>query len=159
MLKNRIKKGFVCGIDIGGTKILIAKISENGILKRRVRFPTSDGKSKKVLGKIIAEVKKFENISSIGISIAGDVDSKNGILRYSPNLPKWTNVHLKKYFEKKLNVPTVVDNDANCAAYGSYVIDGKGKYKNFITITLGTGVGGGIILGGKLYRGSTGSAG
>ena len=119
----------------------------------------SNDNYRKVLEKIIIEIKKFGNISAVGISIAGDVDGKNGILRYSPNLPKWTNVHLKKYFEKKLNVPTVVDNDANCAAYGSYIIDGQRKYKNFITVTLGTGIGGGIIINGKLYRGSTGSAG
>jgi len=147
------------GIDIGGTKILIAKISGTGILKESINLPMSNDNYRKVLEKIIIEIKKFGNISAVGISIAGDVDGKNGILRYSPNLPKWTNVHLKKYFEKKLNVPTVVDNDANCAAYGSYIIDGQRKYKNFITVTLGTGIGGGIIINGKLYRGSTGSAG
>lgn len=153
MFKNSV------GIDIGGTKILIALIDENGILKRKVRMAMSDGNYQKVLEKIVTEVKKIGNISAVGISIAGDVDGKNGILRYSPNLPKWKNVKLKQYFEKKLNVPTVVDNDANCAAYGSYTIDGERKYKNFITVTLGTGVGGGIIIDGKLYRGSTGSAG
>jgi len=147
------------GIDIGGTKILIAKISKTGILKKGVRFPTSDDEPRKVLEKIITEIKKFGNISAVGISIAGDVDSKKGILRYSPNLPKWRNVRLKQYFEKKLHIPIVVDNDANCAAYGSYTIDGERKYKNFITVTLGTGVGGGIIIDGKLYGGSTGSAG
>ncbi len=159
MFNGQIKKDFVCGIDIGGTKILIAKISKTGILKESINLPMSDDNYRKILEKIIIEIKKFGNISAAGISIAGDVDSKNGILRYSPNLPKWKNVKLKQYFEKKLNVPTVVENDANCAAYGSYIIDGERKYENFITVTLGTGVGGGIIIDGKLYRGSTGSAG
>ena len=159
MFKNSIRNNDACGIDIGGTKILIAKISKTGILKGSIMLPMSDGNCRKILEKIIIEIKKFGNISAAGISIAGDVDSKNGILRYSPNLPKWKNVKLKQYFEKKLNVPTVVENDANCAAYGSYIIDGERKYENFITVTLGTGVGGGILIDGKLYSGSTGSAG
>ncbi|MFH0947548.1 MAG: ROK family protein [Elusimicrobiota bacterium] len=148
------------GVDIGGTKVLIALVDENGVFKKSVRFPTADGNSKEVSEKIITEIKKFGgDISAVGISIAGDVNNKDGVLRYSPNLPKWTNVPLKKYFEKKLNIPTVVENDANCAAYGSFVIDGEEKHKNFITVTLGTGIGGGIIIDGKLYRGSTGTAG
>ncbi|MFH1540830.1 MAG: ROK family protein [Elusimicrobiota bacterium] len=147
------------GIDIGGTKVLIVLLDENKVLKKRIVFPMSNTEPKKILDEIISNVKKLENISTVGVSIAGDIDSKNGILRFSPNLPKWKNVRLKKYFEEQLKVPTVVDNDANCAAYGSYIIDGQEKYKNFITVTLGTGIGGGIIIDGNLYRGSTGTAG
>ncbi len=147
------------GIDIGGTKILIVLIDSSGILKKRIEIPTTDATPLIVCGRILEQLKLLGSFESIGIGIAGDIDNKNGILRYSPNLYKWKNVKLKQYFEKKLTVPTVVDNDANCAAYGSYIVDGKKKYKNFITVTLGTGIGGGIIINGKLFRGSTGSAG
>ncbi|MEW6557157.1 MAG: ROK family protein [Elusimicrobiota bacterium] len=147
------------GIDIGGTKILIILTDETGKIKNRVELPTPKGSPALVLDKIVQQLKLCEKFKSIGVGIAGDIDSKNGIVRHSPNLHKWTNVHLKKYFEVRTNVRTVVDNDANCAAVGSYILDGKKKYKNFITITLGTGIGGGFITNGELYRGSTGSAG
>ncbi|MDD5687183.1 MAG: ROK family protein [Elusimicrobia bacterium] len=151
--------GNLVGIDIGGTKILIILSDINGHIKKQVEIPTTSEYPGAILGRIVLELKTFGKIDSIGIGIAGDIDSKNGILRFSPNLLKWKNVRLKKYFESKMKVPTIVENDANCAAYGSYVLDGERKYKNLITITLGTGIGGGIIIDGKLYRGSTGTAG
>lgn len=147
------------GIDIGGTKILIVLIAQTGKIKKSVQIPTTGDPPAAVLDRILSQLKSFEKFGSIGIGIAGDVDGINGILRFSPNLPKWKNVRLKKYFEDKTGITAAVDNDANCAAYGSYVLDGKRKYKNFIMITLGTGVGGGIIIDGNLYRGATGTAG
>ncbi|MBN1384633.1 MAG: ROK family protein [Elusimicrobia bacterium] len=147
------------GIDIGGTKILIVLISENGRIKKTIHVPTTSEPPLTILNRIAEQLKLFKNFKSIGIGIAGDVDGKNGILRLSPNLPKWKNINLKKFFENRLKTPTIVDNDANCAAYGSYVLDGKRKFKNFIMITLGTGMGGGIIIDGKLYRGASGTAG
>ncbi|HAM38488.1 MAG TPA: hypothetical protein DCP53_03720 [Elusimicrobia bacterium] len=147
------------GIDIGGTKILIILIKNNGEILKRIEFPMINKKYTVVLSKISSVLKSIGNFKSIGIGIAGDIDSENGIMRYSPNLPCWKNVKLKKYFESNLRVKTAVDNDANCAAYGSYILDGKRKYKNLITLSLGTGIGGGIIINGNLYRGATGSAG
>lgn len=156
------------GIDIGGTKILIVLTDKNGKIKKSVQIPTTGDSPAVVLNRISAQLTPldrkshlpgFGKFGSIGIGIAGDVDSKNGILRFSPNLPKWKNIRLKKYFENKTGGTTVVENDANCAAYGSYVLDGKRKYKNFIMLTLGTGVGGGIIIDGNLYRGAAGTAG
>ena len=147
------------GIDIGGTKILIILIKNNGEILKRIEFPMINKKYTVVLSKISSVLKSIGNFKSIGIGVAGDIDSENGIMRYSPNLPCWKNVKLKKYFESNLRVKTAVDNDANCAAYGSYILDGKRKYKNLITLSLGTGIGGGIIINGNLYRGATGSAG
>jgi len=147
------------GVDIGGTKILIVLTDGKGVVKKRIEMLMTPEPAKAVLKKILSALKSLGSFDSVGIGIAGDIDSKRGILRFSPNMPRWKNVQIKKYFEKVLRVPVSVDNDANSAVFGSYAIDGKGKYKNFITITLGTGIGGGIILNGKLYRGSTGSAG
>jgi len=147
------------GVDIGGTKILMAVTDTNGTVKKRMEIPTTDDSPQEILSQICGVIKSFGRCRSVGVGIAGDVDSERGILRFSPNLPKWRKINIKKYIEKNTNIPVCVENDANCAAYGSYVIDGGRKYKNFVTITLGTGVGGGIIIDGKIYRGSTGSAG
>ncbi len=147
------------GVDIGGTKILMAQTDLSGSVKKRVEVPTTGEQPEKILADICAVIKSFGKSRSVGVGIAGDVDSANGILRFSPNMPKWINVGIKRYVEKKTGLPCCVENDANCAAYGSFVIDGGRKYRNFVTITLGTGVGGGIIIDGKIYRGSTGSAG
>jgi len=147
------------GVDIGGTKILMAVTDTNGTVKKRVEVPTTDDTPGEILLKICSVITSFGRCRSVGVGIAGDVDSERGILRFSPNLQKWRNVNIKKFIERNTKIPTCVENDANCAAYGSYVIDGRRKYKNFVTITLGTGVGGGIIIDGEIYRGSTGTAG
>jgi glucokinase len=91
--------------------------------------------------------------------IAGDIDSKRGVVRFSPNLPKWNNVQLKNILEKLTNKKTVIDNDANTASLGAFWLDAKGKSDNLICITLGTGVGGGLIFNRTLYIGSSGTAG
>jgi len=147
------------GVDIGGTKILTVLTDKSGAVKKRVEAPTTCSRPEKILSSLCAVIRSFGRSRSVGVGIAGDVDSKNGILRFSPNMPNWVNVGIKKYIEKNTGLPCCVENDANCAAYGSFVIDGERKYPNFITVTLGTGVGGGIIIDGKIYRGSTGSAG
>jgi glucokinase len=87
------------------------------------------------------------------------LDGVSGILYTSPNLPGWEDVPLARIFSDTLSLPVIVENDVNCAAYAEY-IKGAGKgTKHFVCITLGTGVGGGILLDGKLHRGSSGFAG
>ena len=102
--------------------------------------------------------KKIE-LCAGGIGIAGDVDSKSGIMRFSPNIREFDGFDFKSAFSKSLKLPVTVDNDANAAVWGAYVSVLKRKPKNVIGVTLGTGVGGGLILDGRLYRGSTSSAG
>jgi len=149
----------IAGVDIGGTKIMIVLAGTGGRVKKVVEMKTVMKPPAEILSEVGAALAGLGRCGSIGVGIAGDVDSKNGILRFSPNLPKWKNVRIKAIMQKMSGVPVTVDNDANCAAYGSYVIDGKRKYPNFVTVTLGTGVGGGLILCGRLYRGGTGTAG
>ncbi|OGR88781.1 MAG: hypothetical protein A3A86_00455, partial [Elusimicrobia bacterium RIFCSPLOWO2_01_FULL_60_11] len=81
-----------------------------------------------------------------------------GVVRFSPNLG-WKNVPLKRFLARGLKASVAIENDANCAAWGAYCLDAKRDCGNLICLTLGTGVGGGVIIGGKLYRGATGSAG
>jgi len=153
------------GIDIGGTNITVALVTKKGKIVRKIKFPTKveEGKTKiiKRIVKALDEVTKglqSKSIEGIGIGVAGDIDQKRGIVRFSPNL-FWKNVPIARLINKKFNVKVVVDNDANAAAWGTYILETKRKAKNLICITLGTGVGGGLILNGRIYHGASGSAG
>ena len=153
------------GIDIGGTNITVALVTEKGKIVRKIRFPTrvEEGKIKtirrivKALDEIMKELKS-NSIQGIGIGAAGDIDQERGIVRFSPNL-FWRNVPLVRLIKKKFNLRVVLDNDANAAAWGTYILETKRKAKNLLCITLGTGVGGGLILNGRIYHGASGSAG
>jgi glucokinase len=99
------------------------------------------------------------DFSGIGIAIAGVLDSKNGILTSSPNLPHWKNVPLKSMIEDRLHLDTFLINDANAAALGEHRFGAGIGTQNLVYLTVSTGIGGGIIIDGNLYEGSTGSAG
>ncbi len=153
------------GIDIGGTNITVALVTKRGEIVRMNRFPTrpKEGKTKTINRtlKAIDEIMKgipLNSIEGIGIGVAGDIDQERGIVRFSPNL-SWKNVPMVRLIKKKFNLRVVVDNDANAAAWGAYVLEDRRKTKNLLCITLGTGVGGGLILNGKIYHGASGSAG
>jgi len=154
---------FYLGIDLGGTQIKIAVLDDQAVIVEESVLDT-DIKIKpalilKEIVSVIKSMKYYKNIKTIGIGIAGDVDSVNGILRFSPNLPQWKNVNIKKEMEKLTKKTVFVDNDANTASLGAYWLDLKGKSSNMVCVTLGTGVGGGIIINKKLYVGNTGTAG
>ncbi len=106
----------------------------------------------------LIETIRGSKIVGIGIGSAGDVEPFSGVIRMSPNLG-WKNVPLKDLLRRGLKFPIQVENDANAAAWAAYVVEAKRKVSNLICVTLGTGVGGGIVLHGKIFRGATGSAG
>lgn len=152
------------GIDIGATNTKIIAITETVKLLKEFRFRTLPGEG---VGKFVRElseiIKKWKleygrNLKSIGIGVAGDINSEKGIIRFSPNLG-WRNINIVRPIEKVTKLKCIVENDANMAAWGAFVLEVKRKYPNIITITLGTGIGSGIIINGQLYHGSTGSAG
>ena len=157
------EKLIALGIDCGGTNIKLATVDLEGkVLRSRMEKMNYNLPSEAVVKKMAQSIKKFLNrapkISGIGIGIAGDVDPDKGLVRFSPNL-NWKNVPLKELLSRDIKETIFVDNDANCAALGAFVLDAKKDCKNLICLTLGTGIGGGIIIHSKLYRGSTGSAG
>ncbi|MFQ5867101.1 MAG: ROK family protein [bacterium] len=158
-------KKYSIGIDIGGTNITVALVTEKGKIVRKIRFPTKaeEGKTKTIkrIIKALDEIMKglrSKSIEGIGIGVAGDIDQDRGIVRFSPNL-FWKNVPLGRLIRKKFNLGVVLDNDANAAAWGTYILETRRKVRNLLCITLGTGVGSGIILNGRIYHGSSGSAG
>ena len=148
------------GIDLGGTNIAIGLVNEDGKVVAKDSTPTLAPRDYK---EIIADMAKLSDklmkesgltmadIQGVGIGSPGSIDSKNGVVIAAHNL-KWYNVpvidELKKYFK---DIPVAIENDANAAAYGEYVATASDT-NSFVAVTLGTGVGGGIVLNKKIYR-------
>jgi len=162
-----MKKDHVIAIDLGGTNIRVALVKGQRIVDK-IQIPTRVYKKKEqllegIMGAVKVLLKNAKRpkskILGIGIGTAGLVDSQKGIIHHLVNISGWKNVHIKKIFEKALNLPTYVDNDVNVMALAEGVFGaGKGA-SNILCITVGTGVGAGIIIDKQLYRGSSLSAG
>ncbi|GAB3645778.1 ROK family protein [Echinicola sediminis] len=149
------KSRLILGLDIGGTTIN-AGLMKDGELIEKKEIPTPSHASQEVILSTIAEfiTSYFTyDIDGIGIGIPGLVDSENGIVYNLENIPAFTKVALKKYLEEKLNKPVFINNDANCFALGEYKFGAAGKYNHIVGITLGTGIGTGIITNKELYTG------
>ncbi len=147
------------GIDIGGTNIKIVHIQENGDILTNIAELTPDGHAgspDKIKDLLIKILKGVVNSDVIGISfgIAGLIDRKNGIVIESPNIPAINGFRVKEIFEKEFSLPVVVENDANAYAYAEKWLGTGKNLNNFVVLTLGTGLGGGIIYKGELFEGA-----
>lgn len=143
------------GVDVGGTKIALALVSSGKPVTQIYSIKTPHGK--KILNVIDSFYKKFSRkyiISGIGISTAGMVSNDGRIVGSTGNIPGWEGTGVKEILQRKYRLPVVVENDANSAAYAEYQIGSAKGANPLIMITLGTGVGGGVIVDGKLVRGS-----
>ena len=148
------------GMDVGGTFAKIGLVDAKGDVIESVQIPTEPKKGPaNFVRRAITLLKRWPEFSTLGLGLAGGVEERTGTLLFVPNLKGWTGFSFKKAFEKSLSVPVVVDNDANVAVWGGYVAALHKKPRTVIGITLGTGVGGGLIIDGRLHRGATGSAG
>ncbi len=154
---------YAVGVDLGGTFVKMGLVDERGRIVRRHAFATADHPGK---GRLIAAVtggieklltgarRKRARVTGIGVGVPGLVDSRRGIARQLVNVPGWKNVPLKRLLEKKIHLAVFIDNDVNLMALGEFTFGaGKGT-KNLLCLTLGTGVGGGLIIDGEIYRGS-----
>jgi glucokinase len=152
------------GIDIGGTNTKLVVVNPEGKLLAQDRFKTEPSKGAAHFIKLLAgRVEAFKRdygrqLAAIGIGAAGDVDPERGVLRFAANLG-WRNVNIVKPLEKLTGLPCAMENDANMAAWGAYVVELKRGNADILTLTLGTGIGSGMVFGGKLYHGATGSGG
>ena len=153
------------GIDIGGTNIRVALIDEHGnvILRRKTISEAKKGIDfvLKNLIRLIDEIQEYNSISGIGIGVAGIIDTKEGILTEAPNIANVKDYAFKKNLLDKLSpgIPVYIDNDANCATVGEWWVGAGKGVDSMVALTLGTGVGGGIILDGRLWSGADGMAG
>lgn len=145
------------GIDLGGTKILAGLVSSTKLLGEPVRVPTPQGRDN-IIQALLDIIEKFQKetlVLGVGISTAGIVEPQSGeIIGSTGNLPGWSGTKLKHIIQDKTALRTVVENDANSAAYGECHASGLSHKACVIMVTLGTGIGGGIILNGRLYRGA-----
>lgn len=145
------------GLDVGGTFLKIAFKENETIKTDKISIKDFIEDKDKFLN-FLTETVDFHKPDRVGIAVAGLVDKKSGLLTNSPNLRALEGLNIKEYLEKKLNVEVFIDNDANVAAFGEYVYgNGKGS-KVLVCLTLGTGLGGGLVLDGKIFSGVSGSA-
>ncbi|MFF2482454.1 ROK family glucokinase [Paenibacillus sp. NPDC058071] len=155
------------GIDVGGTAIKAGLCNEDGQLLQTYEGPTETPKGTDVILHNIAQYARniveespytWEQVQGVGVGIAGFLDIPNGIVKFAPNL-KISDVNLKAYLEQQLQVKVLVNNDANVAALGEAWAGAGRGVANCVCYTLGTGVGGGIIINGKIVEGFAGMAG
>ena len=159
---------YALAVDLGGTKIAAALATPEGEIVAREQRPTParEGPQAVVAGMVgaLAQVMKRSGVvvgqvMGIGIGAAGACDPQAGLVISSPNLPGWHRVPLKTMVERELGLATFLENDANLGALGEHRFGAGKGIANLIYVTIGTGIGGGLILGGRLYTGACGSAG
>jgi len=149
------------GIDLGGTNVR-AGLVENGKILRKISEPCrADKPEKEVLDHIITMIRQLINneVESIGIGVPSVVDAQKGIVYNVTNIPSWEKVPLKTILEEAFHIPVFVNNDCNCFALGEHKFGEGAGYKDIVCVALGTGVGAGIIINGKLYNGQNTGAG
>jgi len=150
------------GIDIGGTNIKAGLIDDSGAIRDSCRATTNVDDLDGLLRTLTSMIAKFQSsvsIDGVGIGIPGLRSTKTHLIEVSPNIPSIHNLDLEALFSKQLNLPVIVENDANAGAYGEWVA-GTGRGKEYMAyLTIGTGLGCGLVLCGNLYRGATGYAG
>jgi len=152
--------GLGCGIDVGGTKIAGCVVDTDGTIveQARVESPaTSTDAIEKAIGELVGRLRTNHEISSVGVGAAGFVDKGRAVVMFAPNLA-WRDEDLKADLEEVLELPVVVENDANAAAWGEFEFGAGKDVDDLLLVTVGTGVGGGIVLDGELYRGAFGVA-
>ena len=156
---------YAVGVDLGGTNIKIGIVSDKGKLVKSISIKTeADCGPKNVIANIIKGVeltlaKNKLKIQGIGIGCPGVVSIKKGIVENAPNLPGWKNVKLGPIIKEKFGYKVHLENDANAAAMGELIFGSGKKLDSFVMVTLGTGVGGGIVFNKKIFRGEFGAAG
>lgn len=152
------------GLDIGGTRLKALALHEPDRILHQLEIPSHAGESPEHVRQAMREAMatfatKGIQPNVIGIGCAGSVDPATGVVRNSPNFGNFENIPLKEWAEADFRVPTSVDNDANCAVIAEWKMGNAQGYRNVVLLTLGTGVGGGLILNGAPFRGSTGTGG
>ena len=153
--------GYTVGIDIGGTKVLGGVVDETGAIISRARrdTPAEGGVAiTQAIADVALELMKDSEIESVGVSVAAFISADRKTILATPNIKDWNGVNLDYELTSRIGLPVVIENDANSAAWGEFKFGaGRGK-ENILMLTVGTGIGGGIVVNSNLLRGSFGIA-
>ena len=154
------------GVDLGGTNLRIAAVDQQGILLEKTTLDT-----KVTLGRdyvvndmcatihdLTAKLRGAGSLLGIGIGVPGIIDMETGMVRESPNLPDWADYPARAEIEKRLGARVILENDANSAALGEKWLGAARDFDDMGMLTLGTGVGGGLVMGGRIWHGMSGMA-
>ena len=158
---------FSIGVDLGGTNLRIAAVEEEGRLVEKVTLGTKvalgrDHVINDMCDAIVHMTEKYNGSGTLmgtGIGVPGIIDMETGMIRESPNLPGWSDYPVRSEIEKRLGTRVVLENDANAAALGEKWLGAAKNVPDMAMLTLGTGVGGGLVLGGRVWHGMNGMAG
>ncbi len=161
-MKDRMK--YYLGLDVGGTNLAAGVVDENGKVIARAQMSSNAGRSIEAITEDMARVSvcavekaglTLADFRSWGIGMPSYVNPRNGLLVHA-NCFGWKNVPIRQYLENKLSLPIYIENDANCAALGETMAGAAKGYANVVMLTLGTGLGGGIILNHRIFSGADG---
>ena len=150
-----------CGVDVGGTKILGGVVDEDGTVVEELRVisPATDVAAiEDAITSVITQLSARHQVAAVGIGAAGYIDKSRSVVMFAPNLA-WRDLDLRAEIEARVALPVVVENDANAAAWGEFRFGAGEDVDDLLLITVGTGVGGGVVLDGRLHRGGFGVGG
>ena len=155
------------GIDVGGTNVKIALVDDGKIIYSnsvptyaKMGYEYTVNNIKQAIKDLMKETNtETKDIQGIGFDFPGQVDCKTGVVKLAPNIPGWVNVPIAQMIEEEFHIPTRIDNDVRCAALGELKFGAGRGCENFICITVGTGIGSGIVINGKVVRGASNAAG
>lgn len=158
---------FAVGVDLGGTNLRIAAVDEAGAILEIITTSTEVARGRDyVIGEMTDAIRTLTakhqgrgTLAGVGIGVPGIIDMRTGMVRESPNLPGWQDYPVREEIERRLGSRVILENDANAAALGEYWLGAGKDAGDLCMLTLGTGVGGGVILNGQVWHGMTGMAG
>jgi glucokinase len=159
------QKTWAIGIDLGGTKVEVAAVDVSGRILRRLKQPTDvTGGPEAIIAEIAGMVRQVEELglasapAGLGIGVAGQITAAGGVVRFAPNL-KWREVALQDRLRQALDLPVVVANDVRAATWGEWLHGAGQGAEDLICLFIGTGIGGGVVSGGRMLSGCTNAAG
>jgi len=159
MVKQGNRDVLAVGVDVGGTKISAGLVDEAGHVNRTLQIPTSSASVvEETIIRLVGELLVTAGSVPVGVSVAGFVDREGMGLTFAPNIPGWTNPKLRDSLSVQLGCPVTIENDANAATWGEAAFGAGTDAADLVCLTIGTGLGGGLIVGGELQRGAWGFA-
>lgn len=149
------------GVDVGGTKIAAAVVDETGTIVARDRRPSAADQPEQIVDSVVAMVADLVRdhpVTGVGLAVAGFIDHTAGVVRFAPNIA-WRDMPVGPQVAERVGLPVLLENDANAAAWGEFVFGPARDIDDMVFVTVGTGLGGGVVNDGRLVRGAYGIGG